>query len=297
MDAAVTRFGLRDRALASFPGPGIPTAQLVLFALGAGAATSVAVSVIQQIARTVLQQRQAPSAGDAVAVAAGVLVVCVVRGLDRAALWVVLAHAVHLAATFFIALLVYMYLGPRAVGDPLANAGSSFGALLVAAAGGAAVGTLARAALPAGRSDRAPVLLRAIGVAVVAGTVVHALWPTALLTTAFGGGRPDDARAVLVSLPDLLAGPIAGGIYAARRGAGYLELLLVGILLALPSAIAQILLARTQVALEPGLRGTFAVLFMLLAIRVAAWPLAAAFAQGFLTPPASTPTVADRHIN
>lgn len=283
--------GIRDRALGWLPGPGTPTAPLVLSALGAGAAASVAVSVIQQIGRTVLQQRQSPSAGDAVAVAAGVFVVCLVRGLDRAALWVVLVHAVHLAATFFMALLVYMYMGPRATGDPLANAGSSFGALLVAAASGAAIGTLARGALPPGTTDRAPVLLRAIGVAVVAGTVVHALWPTPLLTTAAGGGRPDDARAVLLSLPDLLAGPIAGGIYAAQRGAGYVALLAVGVLLALPSAIAQLLLARTQIALDPGLRGTFAVLFMLLAIRVAAWPLAAAFAQGFLTPPPTASTV------
>ncbi|MBI2323356.1 MAG: hypothetical protein HYU87_00100 [Chloroflexi bacterium] len=284
----MTRSDLRDHALASLPGPGISTAELVLSALGVGAAASVAVSVLQQIARIVLQQRQAPSAGDAVAVAAGVLVVCVVRGLDRAALWIVLVHAVHLAATFFVALLVYVYVGPRAVGDPLANVGPSFGALTVAAALGAAIGTVGRAALPAGRADHAPVLLRAVGVAVVAGTVVHALWPTALLVTAFGGGRPDDVRAVLVSLPDLLAGPITGGIYAARRGAGYVELLVVGALLALPSAIAQIVLARSQLALDPGLRGTFAVLFMLLGVRVAAWPLAAAFAQGFLTPARST---------
>ena len=290
-------FGLRDRALAWLPGPAIPTAPLVLFALGAGAAASVTIAVIQQLARLVLQQRQTPSAGDALAVATGVLVACLVRGLDRSALWVVLVHAVHLVATFFTALLVYMYMGPRASGDPLANAGQSFGALLVGAALGAAIGMIARAAIPTGRAHDAPLLLRAIGVAVLAGTIAHVLWPTALLTTAIGGGRPDDVRAVAISLPDLLAGPVAGGIYAAQRGARYAELLVVGILLALPSAIAQLVLARAQLALDPGLRGTFAVLFMLLGMRIAAWPLAAAFAQGFLTPPPSAPTVADRHIN
>jgi hypothetical protein len=284
----VTRSELRDRALASLPGPGIPTAELILVALGAGAATSVAVSIVEQIARIVLQQRPAPIAGDALAVAAGVLVVCSVRGLDRAALWIVLVHAAHLGATFFTALLVYVYLGRRAVGDPLAQLGPTFGAVLVAAAVGATIGAVARAALPAGRASHAPVLLRAIGVAVLAGTIVHVFWPSAFFSAVFGAGRPDDIRSVTISLPDLLAGPIAAGIYAAQRGAGYVGLLVVGVVLALPSAIAQAALMRGQVASDPGLRGTFAVLFMLLGLRIAAWPLAAAFTHGFLTPARST---------
>jgi hypothetical protein len=32
-------------------------------------------------------------------------------------------------------------------------------------------------------------------------------------------------------------------------------------------------------------------------LRVAAWPLAAAFAEGFLTPSEATPTVGDRSIS
>ncbi len=284
----MTRSELRDRALASLPGPGIPTAELILVALGAGAATSVAVSIVEQIARIVLQQRPGPIAGDATAVAVGVLVVCLVRGLDRAALWVPLVHAVHLAATFFIALLVYVYLGRRAVGDPLAQLGPTFTAVLIAAAAGAAIGTIARTAIPRGEAEHAPLLLRAIGVAVVVGTIVHVFWPSSFFIAVAGSGRPDDVRSVALSLPDLFAGAIAGGIYAARRGAGYVGLLVLGAFLAIPSLIAQAALMPSQVARDPTLRGSFAVLFLLLALRIAAWPLAAAFTHGFLTPARST---------
>lgn len=279
---------LRERALASLPRPDLPTAELVLFGLGVGALASVAASVIQQTAGLLLQQRAAPISGDAMAVMAGVLVVCLVRGLDRTALWIPVVHGVHLAATFFIALLVYVYLGRRAVGDPLAQLGPAFSAVIAGAALGAVIGTIARSALPHGKADHAPLLVRAIGVAVVAGTVVHVFWPSAVFA-AVVGGRADDIRTAAVSLPDLLAGPIAGGIYAAQRGAGYVGLLAVGLILALPSALALPIAARGQT--DPSLRGTFAVLFMLLGLRIATWPLAAAFVHGFLTPSASAPSV------
>lgn len=288
--------GIRDRILASLPRPDIATSELVLFALGCGAAVSVVLSMIEQILRILLQQRPGPIAGDAIAVAAGVLVVCLVRGLDRAALWVPFVHGVHLAATFFIALLVYMYVGRRAVGDPLAQLGPTFTSVLVAAAIGAALGTIARTTLPPGRAEHAPLLVRAIGVAVVVGTVVHVVWPSQLFIAILGSGRADDVRNIALSLPDLLAGAIAGGIYAAQRGAGYVGLLAVGAFLAAPSLIAQAAIMPSQVARDPTLRGSFAVLLLLIGIRVAAWPLAAAFVQGFLTPSEVGSTLPERSI-
>lgn len=282
---------LRDRAADLLPHPGVATFDLVAFALGMGALVSVALASIDQGARLVTQQRPVPVSGDAVAVAVGVLVVCLARGLDRSALWIPVAHAVHLAATFFTALLVYVYLGRRASGDPLAQLVPTFTALIVAAALGAALAVVARAVAPAGRSSTPPLLVRAVGVAVITGTVVHALWPSSLFIAVAGAGRPDDIRTVVLSLPDLLAGAIAGGIYAARRGAGYLGLILVGALLAIPTLIAQLAIMPAQVARDPAVRGSFAVLFMLIALRIAAWPLAAAFAQGFLTPPETEPSV------
>ena len=260
-------------------------------ALGLGTAATVVVSTLEQLVRLVLQQRVLPIAGETLAVATGVLVVCLVRGLDRSALWVLLIHALYLAATFGAALITYAYLGRRGVGDPLAQLGPSFGSLLVGAGAAAVVGTLAHAALPAAPRGGARLLLRAVGVAILAGTVVHLVWPTSFFIAISGATRPDDLRSVLLGLPDLLIGPVAGGIYAAQRGAGYIPLLAVGALLAVPSALAQIVLTRGQLATDPGLRGAFAVLFLLLTLRVVAWPLAAAFAHGFLTPRPAAPTV------
>lgn len=281
--------GLRERALALLPRPDVPTFDLVALALGSGAIASVAVVTFEQGMRVLLQQRPVPVAGDAIAVAAGVLVFCLVRGLDRRALWIPLVHGVHLAATFFIALLVYVYLGRRGTGDPLAQVVPTFTAIAVAAALGAALGTVGRAALQEGRAAAGPLLVRAVGVAVIVGTVVHALWPSPLLIAVAGAGRPDDIRTVLLSLPDLFAGAIAGGIYAGRRGAGYVGLLLGGAFLAIPALIAQLALMPAQVARDPTARGSFAVLFMLVALRVAAWPLAAAFVHGFMDAPRRPP--------
>lgn len=282
---------LRERAFALLPRADVPTFDLVVFGLGAGAAASVAIAAIDQGARLLTQQRPVPVSGDAVAVTVGVLLVCLARGIDRAALWIPLVHALHLAATFFTALLVYVYLGRRASGDPLAQLVPTFAAVIVAAALGAALAVVARAVVPPGRASDPPLLVRAIGVAVIAGTVVHVLWPSSLFIAVAGAGRPDDLRTVLLSVPDLFAGAVAGGVYAARRGAGYLGLLLVGALLAVPTLIAQLAIMPAQVARDPAMRGSFAVLFMLIALRVAAWPLAAAFVHGFLTAPEAEPTV------
>jgi hypothetical protein len=184
-----------------------------------------------------------------------------------------------------------VYLGRRASGDPLAQVVPTFAALIVAAALGAALAVVVRALIPPGRAARPPLLVRAIGVAVIAGTAVHVLWPSSLFIAVAGAGRPDDIRTVLLSLPDLLAGAVAGGIYAARRGAGYLGLLVVGALLAVPTLLAQLAIMPAQLARDPAVRGSFAVLFMLIALRIAAWPLAAAFAHGFLTGPEPAPSV------
>lgn len=289
---------LGDRALALVPAPDVPRMDLVLTALGIGTAATVVVSTGEQIVRLVAQQRVPALAGETLAAAVAVLVVCLARGLDRSVLAVVVVHALSLAGTFGAALITYAYLGRRAVGDPLAQLGPAYGSLIVGAAVAAAVGTLGRAALPPSpRADGTPLLPRAVGVAIVAGVVVHLVWPTPLFAAVSGATRPDDVRAVLISLPDLLVGSIAGGVYAAQRGAGYVALLAVGALLAVPSLVAQLALARVQGASDPSVRAAYAVLFLLLAVRIAAWPLAAAFVHGFLTPPESATSVSRRYIN
>lgn len=280
---------IRERAVAHLPRPDVATSELVLFSLGAGALASVAISIVEQVLRLVLRERPVPVSGEAVAVAVGVLAFCLVRGLDRGALWIPITHAVALAATFFIALLVYVYLGRRATGDPLANLVPAFTAVAVATALGAALGTVARTAVPIGTAAHAPILVRAVGVAVIAGAVVHVVWPSSFFIAVAGAGRIDDVRTVVLSLPDLFAGAIAGGIYAARRDAGYVGLVLVGAFLILPSVIAQAIVAPSQIANDPSLRRAYAVVVLLDGLRIAAWPLAAAFVHGFMSPPSEPP--------
>ncbi|MEK6620683.1 MAG: hypothetical protein AABZ26_06905, partial [Chloroflexota bacterium] len=119
-------------------------------------------------------------------------------------------------------------------------------------------------------------------------------WPTQFFLAAIASGRPADLRDVAVQLPGLLVGPVAAGIYAARNGAGYLSILGIGVALAVPSTVAQLALTRAAVATRPDdelLRASIVVGWFLLGLRVAAWPLAAAFAHGFLTPAEPSPTL------
>lgn len=290
----MTRIGdLGRRALTILPAPDLPVGATVLFALGAGAAVTVAVSTAEQLLRVGLTVRPPAIAGDALAAGVGVAIAVLVRGTDRAAGWVVVVRALSLAGTFTAATLAYAYVGRTGQRDPLAQLVPAFVSLLLGGGGGFVAGTIASALLPrAPRAQRASVLLRSVGAAILAGAIGHLIWPTSFFLAATGATRGDDPRVVLFQLPDLLVGPIAGGIYGARHGAGYLPLMGLGIVLDVPAFVATIGLARAAAA---GLEQPIAVAVLLLALRVAAWPLAAAFANGFLTLPAPPPSVTEDH--
>lgn len=284
---------LRDRALATLPGPDVPTIDLVLFALGVATAVTVAVAAGEQLVRLTLQQRPPALSGEALAAAVGVAVTTFARGAERSSIWVVAVRAAALAGTFASAALTYAYVGRSALRDPLAQAGPAFASLLLGAAAGLAAGVVLAAVVPAAPRARATSrVVRAIGVAIVAGTIVHLFWPTTFFLAVAGIRTPDDLRIAAIELPELLVGPIAAGVYAARRGVGYGTLLAVGALLAVPSALAELSILRGAAeANDPSLRRALGMGVALLVARVAAWPLAAAFVQAFLTPPAGAPSV------
>jgi hypothetical protein len=285
------------RLLAFLPAGDAPPWQVVLFALGAGTLASVAVSSAEQLLR-LLAQRPPQLAGEPLAAAVGLALAVASRGLDRTAIWVVAVRALLVAGTFVALALTYALVQDSRLRDPLAPAGPAFVALLVGAAAGLAIGILARSALPpAPRASEPHLLVRAVGVAIVATATVHFLWPAALVVAASGATRADDLRAVLPQLPEMLAGPIAGGVYAARRGAGYVEVLVLGAILALPIALAIVGGASDRSVLGgQALRGSLGVGLFLVGLRVVAWPLAAAFVHGFLTPPQDSRTVSEDHI-
>jgi len=290
---------LRDRALATLPGADIPTIDLVLFALGVATAVTVAVATGEQLLRVALEQRPPALAGEALAAAVGVAVTTLARGVDRASIWVVAVRAAALAGTFASAALTYAYVGRSALRDPLGQAGPAFASLLLGAAAGLAAGIVLATLVPAApRARSTSAAVRAIGVAIVAGAIVHLFWPTSFFLAVAGIRTPDDLRIAAIELPELLAGPIAAGVYAARRGVGYGALLAVGVLLAVPSALAEVSILRGAAeANDPSLRRALALGIALLVARIAAWPLAAAFVHGFLTPPSGAPTVPDGSIS
>ncbi|HEY6203619.1 MAG TPA: hypothetical protein VI056_11315 [Candidatus Limnocylindria bacterium] len=96
----------------------------------------------------------------------------------------------------------------------------------------------------------------------------------------------------LLSLPLILAGPLAGGAHAARAGADYRSIAFLGTYMTFPIIIA--LVAGTVGGVgalnDPRfdsvaghVRGTIVLSWFLVLMRLAGWPLGAAFAQGFLT--------------
>ena len=137
-------------------------------------------------------------------------------------------------------------------------------------------------------------LVRAAGIAYVAGTIVALVWPAPFLAQQFGDA---DLVTALLSLPLILAGPLVGGIYAWRAGVDYRSIALLGAYLALPIIVTLIAGTVSGVGVlgDPRfdsvagqLRGTIVLSWFLVALRLAGWPLGAVFAQGFLAPETST---------
>ena len=105
-----------------------------------------------------------------------------------------------------------------------------------------------------------------------------------------------DLVTAIVSVPLILAGPIAGGVYASRAGVDYRRVALLGAYMTLPIIVTLVAGTVANVGrlgdprfdtLAGQLRSTIALSWFLVALRLAGWPLGAAFAQGFLAPESS----------
>lgn len=264
----------------------------LLYAVGVGAIVNVAVAVIGRLLR-IASVRFDPSGEALVVGVAAALIVASVglnarRDLIRIALLGLAAHA---------ALVINRFLGVaftgRAPGDgsvdafiftPIALA-FLIGALVL----GIAVGLIVRGFQPRLPSWRPPErLARAAGLAFVVATIAGLVWPAPFLARLFGDA---DLLTALLSVPLILAGPLAGGAYASRAGVDYRGVALLGAYITLPIIVTLVAGTVSGVGAlsDPRfdsvaglLRGTIVLSWFLVALRLAGWPLGAAFAQGFL---------------
>lgn len=266
---------------------------LLLYAVGAGTAISVVFAVAFRILRAL--GLRTDIGGDPVALAVATTIVVASLGMAsrRRVIQIALLGLAGPTAVVLSRLLGVAFTG-RAPLDPVSTDAFLFTprALVVLAAAlivGATAGVIVRA-YGASVPWRAPErLLRAAGVAFITGAIASVVWPAPFFALLLGEG---DLATTLVSLPLVLAGPIAGGIYAMRHGVSYRDLALLATYLALPSLVT--LLSGT--AAEMGrlrdprfdsvagqIRATIALAWLLVLLRIAAWPFGAVFAQGFLS--------------
>ena len=270
----------------------------LLYAIGVGALTNVAVSIVGRLLR-LLNVRFDPSGesliiGVAAAVIVATLGIGARRELVRLAL---LGLAVHAS------LVINRFLGVAFMGrtpddgsrDAFLFTPLALGLLAAGLVLGIAVGLIARGFRPRLPWRPPERLVRAAGFAFVVGTIAGVVWPGPFLAQFLGGA---DLVTVVVSLPLILAGPLAGGAYASRAGVDYRGIAVLGLYVTLPIIIT--LVAGTIAGVgrlsDPRfdpvagqLRGTIVLSWFLVAMRLAGWPLGATFAQGFLAPERSTP--------
>ena len=270
----------------------------LLYAIGVGALTNVAVSIVGRLLR-LLNVRFDPSGesliiGVAAAVIVATLGIGARRELVRLAL---LGLAVHAS------LVINRFLGVAFMGrtpddgsrDAFLFTPLALGLLAAGLVLGIAVGLIARGFRPRLPWRPPERLVRAAGFAFVVGTIAGVVWPGPFLAQFLGGA---DLVTVVVSLPLILAGPLAGGAYASRAGVDYRAIAVLGLYVTLPIIIT--LVAGTIAGVgrlnDPRfdpvagqLRGTIVLSWFLVAMRLAGWPLGATFAQGFLAPERSTP--------
>jgi len=270
----------------------------LLYAIGVGALTNVAVSIVGRLLR-LLNVRFDPSGesliiGVAAAVIVATLGIGARRELVRLAL---LGLAVHAS------LVINRFLGVAFAGrtpddgsrDAFSFTPLALGLLAVGLVLGIAMGLIARGFRPRLPWRPPERLVRAAGFAFVVGTIASVVWPGPFLAQVLGGA---DLVTAVVSLPLILAGPLAGGAYASRAGVDYRGIALLGLYVTLPIIIT--LVAGTIAGVgrlnDPRfdpvagqLRGTIVLSWFLVAMRLAGWPLGATFAQGFLSPEPSAP--------
>ena len=271
----------------------------LLYAIGVGTLVNVAVAVVGRLLRLANVRFDPSGESLVVGIAAAIIVAALGLGarreLVRIALLGLAAHA---------AVVLNRFLGVAFTGrTPIDGTVDAFLytrlALTLLAGGlvlGIAVGLIVR-----GFHVRVPWrppqrLTRAAGFAFVTGTIASVIWPAPFLAQVLGD---TELATALVSIPLFLAGPLAGGIYAARAGLDYRTIALLGTYMTLPIIVTLIVgtIGGVSALLDPRfdsgagqLRGTIVLSWFLVVMRIAGWPLGAAFAQGFLTPaPDSTP--------
>lgn len=174
--------------------------------------------------------------------------------------------------------------------DALLFTRGALSALIGALVVGIAAGLIARGFQPRVPWRPPEQLVRAAGFAFVTGTIVSVIWPAPFLAQLFAAG---DLAAAALSLPLILAGPLAGGAYAARAGVDYRRVALLGAYVTLPIFLTLVAGTVTDIrllndprfaAFTAELRVRILLSWFLVALRTAGWPLGAAFAEGFLSP-------------
>jgi len=270
----------------------------LLYAIGVGALANVAVAIVGRLLRFANVRFDPSGESLVVGVAAAVIVasfgLAARRELVRLALLGIAAHA---------ALVLNRFLGVaftgRTPGDGSVDAFQFTPLALALLVGGFVLGIAAglifrgfRPQLPSWRPPER--LVRAAGLAYVVGTIVGLVWPAPFLAQLLGDA---DLVTAVLSLPLILAGPLVGGAYASRAGVDYRTITLLGAYMTFPIIITLVAGTVSGVgalgdprfdSVAGQLRGTIVLSWFLVALRLAGWPLGAAFAQGFLSP--ATPT-------
>ena len=265
----------------------------LLYAIGVGTLVNVVVAVVGRLLRLANVRFDPSGESLVVGVAAGIIVAALGLGARRELLRIAL---IGLAA--HAAVVINRFLGVAFTGrTPIDGTVDAFlytplaltllaGALVL----GTAVGLIARAfqlRVPWRPPDG---LSRTAGFAFVIGIIASVVWPAPFLAEMLG---ETELGTALVSIPLFLAGPLAGGGYAARAGLDYRTIALLGTYMTLPIIVTLIIgtVGGVSALLDPRfdsvagqLRGTIVLSWFLVVMRIAGWPLGAAFAQGFLTP-------------
>jgi hypothetical protein len=270
----------------------------LLYAIGVGVLANVAVAILGRLLR-LANVRFDPS-GESLVVGVAAAVIVATLGLAareqlvRLALLGLAAHAGLLLGRF-----LGVAFNGRTPGDGSIDAFQFTPLALALLAGGlvlgVAVGLIFRGFGPQLPSWRPPAMLvRAAGLAYIVGTIVALVWPAPFLAQMFGDA---DLVTAVLSLPVILAGPLVGGAYAARAGVDYRRIAILGAYMTFPIIITLVAGTVSGVgalgdprfeSVAGQLRGTIVLSWFLVVLRLAGWPLGAAFAQGFLSP--ATPT-------
>lgn len=272
----------------------------LLYAIGVGALANVAVAIAGRLLRFANIRFDPSGESLVIGIAAAVIVASFGLGARRD-----LVRLALLGLAVHAALLINRVLGVafngRTPGDGSINAFQFTPLALTLLVGGFVLGVAAglifrgfRPKLPPWRPPER--LVRAAGVAYVVGAIVGLVWPAPFVAQLFGD---TDLVTAVLSLPLILAGPLVGGAYASRAGVDYRNIALLGAYMTFPIIITLIAGTVSSVgalgdprfeSVAGVLRGTIVLSWFLVALRLAGWPLGAAFAQGFLAPAAPTRT-------